>query len=152
MVGHLSVRLPTDTPSTPPSGTVQRHMVTAFRNGISDVESVLTTLIGSNGILDGLRGLPTLVDSARRHPFPDQVARALVDIADRHTDDSLSAYLALQAASRVASPIVDEALLRLVKNDHPGLREHAAWALSRRHPLASAVPFLIEMAGGGGFG
>ncbi|MDR9451254.1 MAG: hypothetical protein RI637_08560, partial [Acidimicrobiia bacterium] len=127
-------------------------MVTTFRNGVAGIEAALTALTSGDGVLDGLRALPALVDSARRHPLPDQAARALVEIADRHLDDALAAYLALQAASRVASPIVDEALLRMVKSEHPGLREHAAWALSRRHPLASAVPYLIEIAGNGGFG
>ncbi len=127
-------------------------MVTALRNGVAGLEPVLATLNSSDGVLDGLRALPALVDSARRHPLPDHAARALVDIIDRHVDDALVAYLALQAASRVASPIVDEALLRLLRSGHPGLREHSAWALSRRRPLAPAVPHLIEMSENGGFG
>jgi glycosyltransferase involved in cell wall biosynthesis len=112
----------------------------------------LAVLVGGDGVLDGLRGLPALVEIARSYPLPDLIARALVEIADRHTDDSLAAYLALHAASRVASPIVDEALLRLMRSEHPGLREHSAWALSRRRPLAPAVPHLTEMAENGGFG
>lgn len=128
------------------------HMLTTYPNEVAGATATLAPLSGGAGVLEGLRALPRIVEFARRHAFPDEIAGTLVDVAEGHAEDPLAAYVALQAASRVPSRIVDQALSRFIKSDHSGLREHSAWALSRRRPMPSAVPDLVDMADAGGFG
>ncbi len=128
------------------------HMLTTYPNEVAGITATLAPLSGGAGVLEGLRALPHIVELARQHAFPDEIAGTLVDVAEGHADDPLAAYVALQAASRVPSSIVDQALSRFIRSDHSGLREHSAWALSRRRPMSSAVPYLVDMAAAGGFG
>lgn len=115
-----------------------------------DLNDAIRRLTDSDEIVPALREMRPLAEAARLAD-PGEAFNALVPIVLRHDNDPLAAYLAVHALAGVASEEVDALLARLVTSDHPGLREHAAWALSDRRPTAAAVPGLCALASNGGF-
>ena len=66
--------------------------------------------------------------------------------------DTLSQLLLVRALARLDGPLVDRALVAMLGDSDPGLRQHAAWALGERPPVTAALPGLLRLAAAGGFG
>ena len=66
--------------------------------------------------------------------------------------DALTQFLLIRALARVEGPLADDALVALLEDGDEGLRRHAAWALGERAPVAAALPGLVRLTAGGGFG
>lgn len=118
--------------------------------GAGDLDSVVRRLASSESILPAVREMRPLAEAARL-AAPDEAFETLAGLVGRHADDPLAAYLAIQALGGVASPSVDDLMIRLLDSGEQGLREHAAWSLSRRRPVAGALPGLLSLAETGGF-
>jgi glycosyltransferase involved in cell wall biosynthesis len=106
-------------------------------------------VLASAGVLDGIKQLRPLRELAGSVP-PDAAVALLADVIGGFEEDPLPAYLALHALGDVRSPQADVILEDALEEDQ-GLAEHAAWALSRRRPIPSAVPSLVKLAEHGGF-
>lgn len=125
-------------------------MLTATaRVGATTLHDIIDRIATSDGVLDGLKQLRPLRESVASVSAAKAV-ELLADIVGGYEADPLAAYLALHALGDVRSPeagvILEESLAR-----DQGLAEHAAWALSRRRPVPSAVPALVNLAERGGF-
>lgn len=116
----------------------------------SDLDGSIRRISDSDEIVPALREMRPLAEAARLAE-PAEALRSLAPLVRQHPGDPLAAYLAVHALAGVSSERVDALLTRLVNSDHPGLREHAAWALSGRRPVAAAVPGLTGLARTGGF-
>ena len=77
----------------------------------------------------------------------DRIPAALLRLLD--DGDLLSAMLALDVLACSTSPRVESAMVDALSE--PDLAEHAAWALARRGPVHSAIPFLARLISVGGF-
>lgn len=119
---------------------------TAAGSGLDLVVEAIT----AGRILEAIRSMRELAELARRAD-PDEVVEALRPVAEGHLDDALAAYLAVYALAGVASPAVDQMLVRQLATGDVVLSQHAAWALSRRRPLPSALPHLEQMVDQEGF-
>ena len=134
-----------------PAVTNDRWMVSeTHRERTLALPELIDRIVGSDGVLDALRELGPLAAVAQSVP-PAAAVDALTPLVERHGSDSLAAYLATYALGGVESPEADAVLIDALCRRDTGLAEHAAWALSRRHPRPSAVPYLAELAEHGGF-
>ena len=111
---------------------------------------VIDRIVGSTGVLEAINEMGPLARAAR-HADPEDAFVALSLLADRHDSDPLATYLAIYAMADVDSWRVDEALIGYLGHESPGMRRHAAWALSRRGASHEAVAPLQAVAGEGGF-
>lgn len=116
----------------------------------AEFERVLDRLASADGVLVGLRAMSDLARAASSVK-PSMAVTALQPLVSNHVSDPLSAYLALYALGGVESPDADKTLVDALGTGDQGLGEHAAWALSRRRPVASAVPHLVALGDKGGF-
>jgi glycosyltransferase involved in cell wall biosynthesis len=77
----------------------------------------------------------------------ERVAAAAVRLV--HNGDLLAAMLALDALAWARWPQVERTLVEALSE--PDLAEHAAWALTRREPVAAAIPPLAHLIAAGTF-
>ena len=107
----------------------------------------LAGAIRSGGVLDALRAAAELrrLPAARVDPRP--LLRAAVG-----SGDVLARAASGYALGRRPEAAVDRALLSLLQDDEPTLREVAALTLAHRRPWSPALSALRREAAGGGFG
>ncbi len=107
----------------------------------------LAGAIRSGGVLDALRAAAEL----RRLPAARVDPRPLLRTAIG-SGDVLARAASGYALGRRPEAAVDRALLALLQDDEPTLREVAALTLADRRPWWPALPALRREAAGGGFG
>ena len=113
-------------------------------------DGIVERIVSSDAVLDAMRHMGELKRTASQAP-PDEALERLEPLVANFGSDPLAAYLALFALSAVESHKADAVLVDALTHGDPGLAEHAAWALSRRRPIPSAMPRLIELSREGGF-
>lgn len=118
----------------------------------SSVEFARTVerVVSSTGVTQALTSMRDLARTSQG-VSPDEALSMLRPLVASHSADPLGAYLALFAISRLKSSESDAVLARALASGDLGLAEHAAWGLSRRRPVAAAVPLLMDLAEQGGF-
>ncbi len=116
----------------------------------AEFERVVEHLVSASGVLEALRSMGDLSQAAKSVP-PSRAIQVLRPLIANHGADPLPAYLGLFAIAGVESIEPDEVLVDAVASGDRGLSEHAAWGLSRRRPIASAVPHLMGLVDHGGF-
>ena len=118
--------------------------------------------MGTHTSLDVLRTAPTLLAGIR---IADDLAvaanrdggaravRLLAEsaLASGEGADQLSAIAAIHALAQVFDESADDVLVKLLSDERPFAREHAAWAFSARLPRFDAFAHLIGMIIDGGF-
>ncbi|CAN5745303.1 hypothetical protein BH23ACT4_BH23ACT4_03320 [soil metagenome] len=114
------------------------------------LDAVIEKITASERLLESLQQMSNLTVSAGSAE-PDHALRTLSRLADNHPHDPIAGYLAVYAMADVASSGVDTALLGYLTGEDPGMRQHAAWALSRRRPYPAALGALVDLAEEGGF-
>ena len=107
----------------------------------------LAGAIRSGGVLDALRAAAEL----RRLPAARVDPRPLLRAA-AGSGDVLARAASGYALGRRPEAAVDRALLSLLQDDEPTLREVAALTLAHRRPWTPALSALRREAAGGGFG
>ncbi|HEY8307535.1 MAG TPA: glycosyltransferase [Lapillicoccus sp.] len=92
-------------------------------------------------------------DSAPDDPAPGDPAAAIrdLDVAIADGSDELAAIAAVHALAAFPGVEAGERLAALVYQDGSFLRDHAAWALGSRSPVAAALPGLVDLVLDGGF-
>jgi glycosyltransferase involved in cell wall biosynthesis len=115
-----------------------------------DIDTLVDQIASSNGVLDAVKAMRPLAEAARRAE-PLTAVQALSRLAEEHRADPLGAYVAIFALAGVESLDVQARLLDLMESGDVAMRQHVAWAMSRRRPIPSAVNHLARMAGEGGF-
>lgn len=107
----------------------------------------LAGAIRSGGVLDALRAAAELRRLPAAHIDPRPLLRAAVG-----SGDVLARAASGYALGRRPEAAVDRALLVLLQDDEPTLREVAALTLAHRRPWSPALSALRRAAEGGGFG
>lgn len=110
-------------------------------------------------VLDAVRAAPTLLEAIRTADeltiaaVSDGGGRAvrLLTRAALDPSDQLTAIAAVHSLAQVFDEEADLALLRLLADERPFIREHAAWAFGGRLPRPAAVGPLLRMLRDGGF-
>ena len=115
------------------------------RAGLDDTVALLQS---SRGVLEAIKLLPPLMEAAEAtSPNLGPLQR----LVRNRASDPLAAYLAIRAIGHVGGEEAAQLLARLLEDDDPAIRQHAAWALSGRRPYRPAFEPLIAMIGEGGF-
>ena len=118
--------------------------------------------MGTHTSLDALRAAPTLLAGIRtaddlavaaNRDGGARAVRLLAEsaLASREGADQLTAIAAIHALAQVFDESADDVLVKLLSDDRPFAREHAAWAFSARLPCFDAFAPLIRMIISGGF-
>lgn len=113
------------------------------------IQTTLDAMREAGSILLGMRAADDLTVSASR----DGGVRAVRLLAEAAVDplDQLTAIAAIHALAEVFDESAGEALVTLLDNDTPFIREHAAWALGARLPRFDAISGLVSLVIAGGF-
>lgn len=101
-------------------------------------------------VVDVLRMADELADTAARDGGGGAAVRRLA-VAIDDPGDGLTAVAAVHAMARLFDDEADAVLSALLSHDRSFLREHAAWALSRRLPRLDAIGRLAGVVADGGF-
>ncbi|WP_068212334.1 glycosyltransferase, partial [Rathayibacter tanaceti] len=110
-------------------------------------------------VLDAVRAAPTLLEAIRAADeltvaaVSDGGGRAvrLLTRAAIDPSDQLTAIAAVHSLAQVFDEEADLALLMLLEDERPYLREHAAWAFGGRLPRSAALEPLLRLVREGGF-
>ncbi len=114
-------------------------------------DTLIRQVAGPAALTAALRASRGLRQAAAETSTPDFAARQLVRALAGDVDD-LARYLLIAPLGPLASPLAADTLAELVGGDHPGVREHAVWALAGQPPVSRAIPALVREIAGGGFG
>lgn len=106
-------------------------------------------LLEADSIISALQAGRSLRAMAARSREPDRTAASLIRWLP--VEDDLCRFLLIGALGHLSSPIGGQALADLLTDDHPGNREHAAWALAELAPVGAALGSLTALTAGGGF-
>lgn len=114
--------------------------------------------MGIQTSLDAVTGAQRLIDALRLSDDLAFVAGRDVGVrtmrileATLAGSNQLAAIAATHALAQVFDQQADAILTRLLSDDRPYLREHAAWVLGSRLPRPAAIGRLVEMTARGGF-
>lgn len=113
------------------------------------IQTSLDTLRSAERIVDGMRLADELAFESTRDPGVRTI-RVLTGALD--DADQLVAIAAVHALGKIGDDEASRAVGRLLSDERPFLREHAAWVLGSGLPRADAVARLIGMIESGGFG
>lgn len=113
------------------------------------IQTSLDTLRSAERIVDGMRLADELAFESTRDPGVRTI-RVLTGALD--DADQLVAIAAVHALGKIGDDEASRAVGRLLSDERPFLREHAAWVLGSGLPRADAVARLIGMTESGGFG
>ena len=98
-----------------------------------------------------LEAIASLRTPAPTPPGDPTAAIRELDVAIADGSDQIAAIAAVHTLATVPGVSAGERLAELVSQREPFLREHAAWALGRRSPVAPALPGLVDLVLDGGF-
>ena len=108
---------------------------------------LLDRVLAGESLLDALHAGAEVRSQVGAAPWNDHAA--VLDAYDR--GDELARLLLLPAVALVRGAAADALLLEALEGPGPEAREHAAWALGDRAPLAGAVEALEALRIAGGF-
>lgn len=113
------------------------------------IQTSLDTLRSAERIVDGMRLADELAFESTRDPGVRTIRVLTGGLDDA---DQLVAIAAVHALGKIGDDEASRAVGRLLSDERPFLREHAAWVLGSGLPRADAVARLIGMIESGGFG
>ena len=113
------------------------------------IQTSLDELRAATRIVDGMRLADDLAFESTRDPGVRTIRVLRGALLDA---DQLVAVAAVHALGKIGDDEASRAVARLLSDDRPFVREHAAWVLGSGLPRADAVARLIGMTQVGGFG
>jgi glycosyltransferase involved in cell wall biosynthesis len=113
---------------------------------LSNTRELVEALL-QGGLLNAVNAALTL----RRRGGLEHGARRMLDSELEHADGT-ARLLALHALAPQHDESTQARILAALRSDDTGMREHAAWVLGERPPDPRALPGLIEVLDGGGYG
>ena len=113
------------------------------------IQTSLDELRAATRIVDGMRLADELAFESTRDPGVRTIRVLRGALLD---DDQLVVVAAVHALGKIGDDEASRAVARLLSDDRPFVREHAAWVLGSGLPRADAVARLIGMTQVGGFG
>ena len=113
------------------------------------IQTSLDELRAATRIVDGMRLADELAFESTRDPGVRTIRVLRGALLDA---DQLVAIAAVHALGKIGDDEASRAVARLLSDDRPFVREHAAWVLGSGLPRADAVARLIGMTEAGGFG
>ncbi|KQR16792.1 glycosyltransferase [Cellulomonas sp. Leaf334] len=113
------------------------------------IQTSLDELRAATRIVEGMRLADELAFESTRDPGVRTIRVLRGALLDA---DQLVAIAAVHALGKIGDDEASRAVARLLSDDRPFMREHAAWVLGSGLPRADAVARLVGMTRVGGFG
>ena len=115
------------------------------------LERLINRRVAGDTVVAALGAGRRLRREVRQRAHPEATARLLLAHCGEDVD-ALTQLLLIRALDRVPGSRADAAFVAMLGDGDAGLRQHAAWALAERPPVAAALPGLLRLEADGGFG